>query len=114
MQREDKTCQTGSSWTAQAKAFAGTLPGALIITVGAAGLAYLVFVQPAVLLVLLPFSVLLLCPLVHVFMHRGHGGQGAHGANDNTRNIMREQRIREEVNSLERDKARVGPFISGH
>lgn len=23
----------------------------------------------------LPFSILLLCPLMHIFMHRGHGGK---------------------------------------
>ncbi len=26
----------------------------------------------------LPFAILLLCPLIHVFMHRGHG-HGGHG-----------------------------------
>ena len=26
----------------------------------------------------LPYLVLLLCPLMHFFMHRGHGGQGNH------------------------------------
>lgn len=24
----------------------------------------------------LPFLILLLCPLMHIFMHRGHGGRG--------------------------------------
>ena len=114
MQREEMSCHTSSGWFARFKTFAGTLPGALIILVGVAGLAYLVFVQPTVLVALLPFSVLLLCPLMHVFMHRGHGGHGSHGVHDNTQNIIREQRIREEVSALERDKARVGPFTSGH
>ena len=27
----------------------------------------------------LPFLLLLACPLMHVFMHRGHGGHGRHG-----------------------------------
>lgn len=27
----------------------------------------------------LPFLILLLCPLMHVFMHGGHGGHGGHG-----------------------------------
>jgi len=27
----------------------------------------------------LPFLILLLCPVMHIFMHRGHGGQGGHG-----------------------------------
>jgi hypothetical protein len=26
----------------------------------------------------LPYLLLFACPLMHVFMHRGHGGQGAH------------------------------------
>lgn len=27
----------------------------------------------------LPFLILLLCPLMHIFMHRGHGGHEEHG-----------------------------------
>ena len=27
----------------------------------------------------LPFLLLLSCPLMHVFMHHGHGGHGGHG-----------------------------------
>jgi Protein of unknown function (DUF2933) len=27
----------------------------------------------------LPFLLLLACPLMHVFMHGGHGGHGSHG-----------------------------------
>ncbi|WP_299975575.1 DUF2933 domain-containing protein [uncultured Pseudoteredinibacter sp.] len=32
----------------------------------------------------LPFLILLLCPLMHIFMHggHGHGGHGEHGGND--------------------------------
>ena len=35
----------------------------------------------------LPFLILLLCPLMHIFMHggHGHGGHGGHGE-DNARN----------------------------
>lgn len=29
---------------------------------------------------LLPWAILALCPLMHVFMHRGHGGHGGHGS----------------------------------
>jgi uncharacterized membrane protein YkvI len=25
----------------------------------------------------LPYALLLLCPIIHLFMHRGHGGRGA-------------------------------------
>ena len=28
---------------------------------------------------ILPYALLLLCPLLHFFMHRGHGGHGGHG-----------------------------------
>ena len=27
----------------------------------------------------LPYLILLLCPLLHFFMHRGHGAHGGHG-----------------------------------
>ncbi|MCG8383863.1 MAG: DUF2933 domain-containing protein [Gammaproteobacteria bacterium] len=27
----------------------------------------------------LPYLILLLCPLMHIFMHGGHGGHGGHG-----------------------------------
>lgn len=26
-----------------------------------------------------PYALLLLCPIIHLFMHRGHGGHGAGG-----------------------------------
>jgi hypothetical protein len=28
----------------------------------------------------LPYVLLLLCPVIHLFMHRGHGGHGGHRA----------------------------------
>ena len=30
----------------------------------------------------LPYLILLLCPLMHFFMHRGHGGHGNHSSNE--------------------------------
>ena len=27
----------------------------------------------------LPWAILLLCPVLHLFMHRGHSGHGVHG-----------------------------------
>ena len=41
----------------------------------------------------LPFAILLLCPLLHVFMHKGHGGHGGgdrsqhhhHGGGDSSK-----------------------------
>ncbi len=28
---------------------------------------------------ILPYLIILLCPLLHLFMHGGHGGHGGHG-----------------------------------
>ena len=30
------------------------------------------------LLGIVPYALLLLCPVIHLFMHRGHGGHGRH------------------------------------
>jgi hypothetical protein len=48
----------------------------LLGAVAAALLAYLLWMEHrSHLLSALPFLILLLCPLLHVFMHRGHGGK---------------------------------------
>ena len=31
----------------------------------------------------LPFLIIALCPVMHIFMHRGHGGHGGHGGGNN-------------------------------
>jgi hypothetical protein len=33
---------------------------------------------------LLPYLIILACPLLHLFMHRGHGGHGRHNSNSTT------------------------------
>lgn len=40
---------------------------------------FLISEHRAHLLGALPFLVLLACPLLHLFMHRGHGEHGSHG-----------------------------------
>ena len=40
---------------------------------------YLVTEHTAHFFGLLPYALLLLCPLLHLFMHGGHGGHGDHG-----------------------------------
>lgn len=40
---------------------------------------FLVTEHKAHLFGVLPFVLLLLCPLLHLFMHRGHGGHGGQG-----------------------------------
>jgi hypothetical protein len=55
-------------------------PGGVIALAGlVALLIYLAFQLPASVLPLLPFGILLLCPLMHLFMHRNHGHGGRHG-----------------------------------
>ena len=43
---------------------------------------FLVSEHRAHLLGALPFLLLLACPLMHLFMHHGHGEHGAHGSHD--------------------------------
>jgi hypothetical protein len=43
---------------------------------------YLISEHRAHLFGWLPLGLLLLCPLMHVFMHGGHGGHGQHGGRD--------------------------------
>jgi hypothetical protein len=53
---------------------------AVAAAVGLVGGAILFFPEVrGLLLSALPFLILLLCPLMHVFMHRGHGGHGDGG-----------------------------------
>lgn len=41
---------------------------------------------------ILPYLLLLACPLMHLFMHGGHGGHGGHGDHDATRNDRAQDR----------------------
>ncbi|MGV3555113.1 MAG: DUF2933 domain-containing protein [Croceibacterium sp.] len=43
---------------------------------------FLVVEHPDHLLSWLPFLIILLCPLMHVFMHRGHSGHGGSAARE--------------------------------
>jgi hypothetical protein len=37
----------------------------------------------------LPFLILLLCPVMHLFMHHGHGGHGMHTEDDRHSGVHR-------------------------
>jgi hypothetical protein len=50
--------------------------GLALLVVIAVGGFYLVTEHTAHLLGALPYLLLLACPLMHVFMHHGHGGHG--------------------------------------
>ncbi|MFC3101430.1 DUF2933 domain-containing protein [Altererythrobacter lauratis] len=54
-------------------------PIASIVLVGFLLIAgfFLILEHRAHLLGWLPFLIILLCPLMHIFMHRGHAGHGA-------------------------------------
>jgi len=52
-------------------------PGGIALLVfGAIAGFFLVLEHRAHLYGILPFLILALCPLMHLFMHRGHGGHG--------------------------------------
>jgi hypothetical protein len=51
-------------------------PRAAFVAFIAAGGYFLWTEHQAHLLGALPYLILLLCPLMHIFMHRGHGGHG--------------------------------------
>jgi hypothetical protein len=53
---------------------------AATVLIGIAGY-YLLAEHQAHVFAALPWLILLSCPLLHVFMHRGHGGHG-HGGGD--------------------------------
>lgn len=56
-----------------------TLHGAATLILTAAALYFLFVEHGEHLRPYLPMLVFLLCPLMHLFMHKGHGGHGHHG-----------------------------------
>ena len=44
---------------------------------------YLVTEHTAHFFGILPYGLILLCPLMHLFMHGGHGGHGDHSGHEN-------------------------------
>lgn len=54
----------------------------VISVIGIAGLIFLFTEHTSRTLIALPYLVLLACPLLHVFMHRGHDTHGSHGGGD--------------------------------
>jgi hypothetical protein len=58
------------------------------VALGAIAAYFLLTEHRAHLFSALPFVLLLACPLLHVFMHRGHGGH-ARGGNDSAQSAPR-------------------------
>lgn len=50
-----------------------------LLVFGAAAAYFLLTEHRAHFFSALPFLILLACPLIHVFMHHGHGGHNSHG-----------------------------------
>ena len=76
--------RTSSMWSAS------KLLKTCLLTLGLALGAYLLTRHTEHLIRYLPFLIVLACPLMHVFMHRGHGHGGHH--HDQPRSTDDEQR----------------------
>ncbi len=63
----------------QSQSFWFTKKGLAALGLIAAASYFLLVEHRQLLFEFLPYLILLLCPLMHIFMHRGHGGQGAQG-----------------------------------
>ena len=64
-----------------------TWPGFCAILLLAALLFFLITEHSAHFFGVLPFGILLLCPFLHMFMHKGHG---SHGGEDETKSAETE------------------------
>lgn len=69
--------------TASRPNFWNTWAGVCTIVFSAGILIYLVTWHTAHFIGVLPFALLLLCPLMHLFMHGKHGGHSGHTADSN-------------------------------
>ncbi|MDE2382649.1 MAG: DUF2933 domain-containing protein [Xanthomonadaceae bacterium] len=59
----------------------------------------------------LPLAILLLCPFMHMFMHKGHGGHGGHGRGgnaDDTPHGQHESRSKRALNDETSDTSNGG------
>jgi hypothetical protein len=54
----------------------------LLMAIGSLGAYFLLTRHYAHVLDALPFLLLLACPLMHVFMHQGHGGHADNGSSE--------------------------------
>ena len=59
------------------KAFWGSRYSVGLLVLGAIALYFLLTEHRAHFFLALPFLLLLACPLMHIFMHHGHGGHGS-------------------------------------
>lgn len=62
-----------------AKPFFRSRTGLAFLTFLAIAAFFLITEHTAHVFGILPYVLLLLCPVLHLFMHRGHSGHGSHG-----------------------------------
>ncbi|WP_157314596.1 DUF2933 domain-containing protein [Chitinibacter sp. GC72] len=62
----------------QAPRFWGSRYSMGLLVIGAVAAYFLLTEHLAHVISALPFLLLLACPLMHIFMHHGHGGHGHH------------------------------------
>lgn len=55
----------------------------VIAIIGVFGLIFLLRTHTSHMLSVIPYLILLLCPFLHIFMHRNHGNHAGHGSADN-------------------------------
>ncbi|RCU51043.1 DUF2933 domain-containing protein [Corallincola holothuriorum] len=68
------------------KSFWRSRTGIITIFVTIAVSYFIVTEHRAHAIAFLPYLILLLCPLMHLFMHRGHGHHGSNSNNDSPQN----------------------------
>lgn len=69
----------------QTKQFFRSRTGLVLLAFLAIAAYFLITEHTAHLFGALPYALLLLCPALHLFMHRGHGGHSGHGDNHDHR-----------------------------
>lgn len=82
--------------TERPPAFWKSPAGVSLLVAALAGGFYLVTEHQAHLFGVLPYLILLACPLMHLFMHKGHGhgGHGGHGGHRHAPRDHQEERDR--------------------
>jgi hypothetical protein len=80
--RLEKTMDHSQHSPGGIRGFIATPAGVALLALLSAALIYALVAHTAHTLALLPYAFILLCPLMHLFMHSGHGGGENGGGKD--------------------------------